>query len=172
MDRLNKLKATPLSGTDVVELVEGKANMVRYRDLHKFRTIDQVLGPHRAAFILFETSDGFGHWVAIYCNNNTLYFFNSYAGYPDDTLQVIDDEYRVQSQQDFPYLSQLMYNSPYELEYNDLKLQDKGGNIMTCGRWCALFILMRELPVDNFSAIFKSKYADDIVTIITAWINY
>lgn len=171
---LQKQKEIPLNGRQVLELVDGKANVVLYRDLCNMNNIDEVLGPFQAAFILFEFTDKMGHWVSLYRNGDTVSFFNSYGdpkGYPDDTLSVIDEEYRKESCQKFPMLSELLLNSPYKLQYNDVKLQKYGRTIMTCGRWCALFIMMRNQHIDVFSKIFKSDVGDDIVTILTMWVT-
>ena len=171
MNIINLHKSIPLNGEQVLELVDYKANLVKYRDLNKFRNIDDVLGKYGACFILFEFEVNMGHWVALYKENNTIYFFNSYSGYPDDTLSGINKDFRKISNQNYPYLSKLLYDSPYELEYNDVKLQSNGSKIMTCGRWCALFIMMRNQHIDNFSKLFNSKVGDDVVTIITMWIT-
>jgi hypothetical protein len=171
MNVIDYYKAIPLTGEQVLKLVNNNANLVLYSDLHKYDNVDDVLGQHGACFILFEWKKGVGHWCCLCLRGKTLYFFNSYSGYPDDSLKKISKDFRDKSNQDFPYLSKLLYDSPYRLGYNEFKFQGKGGTVMTCGRWCALFILLKDVPLNKFAKLFKSKYGDDIVTALTMWVN-
>lgn len=171
-DLIDYYKNIPLSGDQMLKLVNGKANIVLYSDLHNYDDIDDVLGPYKTVFLLFETKSRVGHWTCLCFKEGVLHFFNSYSGYPDDGLKYIDDEFRDVSNQDLPYLSELMYNSPYELAYNEHKFQGNNNNIMTCGRWCALFVLMKDMTLDTFAKLFNNKYGDDIVTLLTMYINF
>lgn|ERR1700759_3986003 len=161
-----------LSNKEVLELVNNKANIVIYPDLYKYKSIDEVLGPYGAVFILFESKPNYGHWCLLFkINNNKLEFFNPYNGYPDDSLDFIPVDFREKSNQNIPYLSILLYNSPYKLSYNEYDFQKHDKNIKTCGRWCAVRLICRNLSLKQFANLFHNEYGDMIVTLLTIYIN-
>lgn len=178
MDRIiNRYKKIALSDSEVLDLMNGRANIVLYPDIYKYDTLDEMLGPDQAAIILFESKPNFGHWVSIFRNDNDVTFFNSYSGYPDDTLKFIDKQFKMSTNQDKPYLSLLMLNSPYKLHYNEFKFQRHGGDINTCGRWAALRLIFRTLNCSEFHSLIVnlSKMLnigfDNLATLLTMWIN-
>lgn len=161
-----------LSDKQVLELVNGKANIILYPDLHKYHSIDDLLFPYGACFILFESQPNFGHWCAlIKLDNQNIEFFNPYGGYPDDGLEYIPPKFRIETNQDYPYLSYLMINSNYNLSYNEHRFQKHNKNIRTCGRWSAMRILLKNYSLDEFTNIFLNKNSDRLVTDLTSWIN-
>jgi hypothetical protein len=163
-----------LSNYDILKLVNHKAKIVLYPNLHKFKTIDQILGPYGACIILFEAKPNYGHWCCLFkVDDNILEFFNPYGGYPDDTLEYIPISFRKISHQCKPYLSFLLYNSPYELTYNEFQFQQHKPNIRTCGRHCVMRILCRNLSLYDYVKFldllcqkFNMNY-DEVVTLIT-----
>jgi len=164
-----------LSNTDITDLLNGKVNIVLYPDLHKYDNIDQVLGPYKACILLFEAKPNYGHWCAIFKEKpNTLSFFNPYGGYPDDSLKYIPYHFALESNQALPYLSALMYNSPYKLTYNEFQFQKKKKGIKTCGRHCVFRLLNRDLNLYQYKdlldigcEIYNTDY-DGVVTIMTS----
>jgi hypothetical protein len=175
---LKHYKNIALSDSDVLKLINNKANLEVYPNLNRYKTIDELLGNYGACIILYEAEPNYGHWCCIFkVNNDTLEYFNPYGGYndgsPDDTLKNIPYDFRIKSNQYYPYLSVLMYNSPYKLSYNEIKFQKHDNNIKTCGRWCALRILFRDYNLYDFENIIKylsntfKISSDDIVTLLT-----
>lgn len=172
MNIIDEFVNIPLSDSEVVDLVEGKANIVLYRNIHKYKNIDELLHPHGAAYILFESKPHYGHWCCVFKQtNDTIEFFNPYGGFPDDSLELIDPEFRKQSNQDFPYLSCLMYESPYNISINLNQFQEVSPDIKTCGRWCAVRMIFRNDDIKTFKKIFKNKNGDSLITLLTMWIN-
>lgn len=167
-----------LSDSEVLKLIDNKANLVLYPDLINYKDIDEVLGPYGACILLFEAKPNFGHWCCLFKqNNNLIEFFNSYGGYPDDSLQYIPMHFRKESNQYYPYLSWLLINSPYELSYNEHKFQGHNSDIKTCGRWAALRIYFRNLNLKQFTKLINTLCKelrlskDDLATILTMFIN-
>ncbi len=150
--KLDKYIDIALSNKDLLELVDGKANLVLYPDLHKYKNIDQVLGKYGAAFILFCSKPRYGHWSVLFKRDpQTLEWFNSYSDkWPDETLDFIEPGFRRRSNQYHTTLSKLMYDSPYNLEYNEFPFQKKGGSIKTCGRHAAYRLLFRDLNLYDY----------------------
>ncbi len=149
------------SNTDISNKLNGKVQVMTYPELYNYDTIDGVLGPHGAAVILYMQQPQFGHWCCIFKEDGVLYFFDSYAIFPDDQLEDIAKKFRIKSGQNFGYLSHLMGISPYECDYNDHQLQSEVEGINTCGRWCVARIKNRHLSSDQFAELFGP---DDMVT--------
>lgn len=160
-----------LSGKDILKLVDGKANLVIYEDIHKYKTLDDLLGPYGACVILYCFKPKYGHWCCIFKRKpDTIEFFNSYGGKPDSTLYLINDDYRKNSNQWYPYLCKLIYDSGYNIEYNEHQFQKFDNDIYTCGRWACMRLLLRDLSLKEFKKLFKNKYGDEVVTFLTNWI--
>lgn len=164
-----------LSNEDITNLLNGEVKIVLYPDLHNYKNIDEVLGPYKACILLFEAKPSYGHWVAIFKEDDKiLSFFNPYGGYPDDSLDYIPYHFAEVSNQLVPYLSILMYNSPYKLTYNEFKFQKKKKGVKTCGRHCVFRLLNRDLDLyeykrylDALCKLYKTDY-DGVVTILTS----
>jgi hypothetical protein len=174
MDIIKQYEDVALSNFDLIKLLDGKANIVIYPNLVNYNNIDEVLGPYGACFLLFESKKQYGHWVCLFKRNqNTIEFFNSYGGYPDTSLEYIPMHFREESGQIYPYLSWLLLESPYELEYNEFQFQKKNKNIKTCGRHTVIRLLLRDLDIYQYKAfldMIKRKTGmnyDQIVTMLT-----
>lgn len=167
-----------LSDKEVLRLINGKANLILYTDLHKYDSIDDILEPYGACILLFEAKPKYGHWCCLFKRNEKMIeFFNPYGGYPDDSLKFIPMRFRLVSNQFYPHLSWLMINSPYELSYNEYKFQKHGSDIKTCGRWCAIRLIFRYFSLNDFHELityltkkFNMK-SDELVTLLTMYIN-
>ena len=119
----------------------------------------------------------YGHWCTLFKRGNILEFFNPYGGYPDNTLNFITKKFRDSSNQNYTYLSKLLLECPYELEYNEHKFQKMNINTKTCGRHCAIRLYFRELSLENYydllvilSQMFHKNF-DEIVTLMTLFVN-
>ena len=159
-----------LSDQDVMDIVDEKSKVVAYRDLHKYRSLDELLSPHGAVFILYETEQDYGHWVSLIKSRNIIEFFDPYGVFIDDELKWIPKKFAKESHQDKKYLSQLLYESPYKLSYNEYPFQKLKNGINTCGRWAAQRIIMKNTPLEQFNGIFDSdnKDSDKIITELTS----
>lgn len=163
-----------LSNHNIMDLLDGQVNIVLYPDLHKYKNIDEVLGPYGACILLFEAKPNYGHWCAIIKeNNNSIEFFNPYGGFPDDSLKYIPHHFAKISNQLVPYLSLLLADSPYELYYNEFAFQKHKKNIKTCGRHCVFRVMHKHMNIyqyknilDNLCKKYKTDY-DGVVTIMT-----
>lgn len=171
MNIIKKYENIPLSNFDLLKLANNEANLILYSQLKNVNNIQEILGDYRACFILFEIKKGYGHWCLLFeLPDGSLEFFNPYGGYPDDSLDYIDTDFRKKSNQYHSYLSELLYKSDYILTYNEYAFQKHKDNIKTCGRWCAVRLLFRKLSLLDFYELFK-KDGDAKVTELTLWIN-
>jgi hypothetical protein len=183
---LSRLKNIALSDSQLLSLVNGKANIVLYPDIWKMNSIDQLLSTYGAAIIFFESQvlngSRFGHWCLLFIlPDGSLEFFNPYGGFPDDSLAYIPDDLKEQTHQNRPYLSILLLKSPYKLTYNEYKFQKEGDNIMTCGRHVACRLNNRDLTLKQYHTMLvygldqlrkttgkKNLNFDDTVTMLTS----
>lgn len=163
-----------LSDSQLLNLIDGKANLVLYPDLVKCNSLDEVLGDNEACILLFEAKPNYGHWTCLHRQGDLVEFFNPYGGYPDDSLEYIPLHFREVSNQLEPYLSMLMYNSPYKLSYNEHKFQHRGKDIKTCGRHCAMRLIYRDLNLPEYTQLLKDLTdktglnTDELVAFLTA----
>jgi hypothetical protein len=161
-----------LSDKDITRLTNGNVNIIVYEDLHKFKDIDELWGCTKACIILICYEPNKGHWVTVFIGGDgKLHFFNSYGdmgskyeGYPDGYLPLINKEYRRESYQDYPYLSELMLNSPYELEYNNHQFQSLNPKIRTCGYWCVLRLYCQNMTDDEFIKFIKKCCSENNIS--------
>jgi len=153
----------PLSTIDVMNICNNQANFFRISGLKNIIHIDELLIPFNACLLLYDRSDGQpGHWsVLLKHKNNVLEFFCSYGLKLDEALDFIDNK---------PYLSKLVIDSGYKLFHNDKDIQLYKDNINTCGRYCGMRLLLKNMNIKDFQNMFlKNKHynSDFWVTILT-----
>ena len=175
---LSKYEDIALSDKEVLKLVNGRANLILYPELHKYKTLDQILEPYGACILLYESKPKFGHWCCIFkVNDNLVEYFNPYGGPPDNSLEHISINFRLISNQYHPHLSYLMYNSNYQLSYNEYNFQKYGRDIKTCGRWVCIRLLFRDYSLHYFHKLINimkkelNMTGDKLVTFLTMYIN-
>lgn len=175
-DEVDKFKDIALSTEDILRIVDGKAHVVLYSQIHTFNSIDELLKPYDAAVILYETHENYGHWTCVTLRDEysrkgkrILEFWDSYGLPFDAQLTDIPKEFAKKTYQDKPYLSELLIkeNCPYKLSYNEFQFQELTPNVKDCGRWVATRILLKDLPLKVFRDFFYGLYSDDLVTILT-----
>ena len=176
---LQEQKSHSLTDAEVLELVKGKAKVVTYDQLRRYDSIDQLLRPHGAVFLLYQQQKNHGHWVALFKRENNkgnveIEFFDPYGFFPDEQLFWTDKEVRQQLHHDYPHLTKLLYKSPrnYDLIYNEHKFQKFGKGVNTCGRWCVHRLQNRDKSLQSYLGMvkngtggsIKTKRTDDYVT--------
>lgn len=147
MDKIiqNNLEKYPLNGKDVLDLCKGKVNVLRYSDLQD-KTLDQILGEHKACIILIEYPDKqIGHWVLLFQHpDGVLEYYNSF-GFPVD----------------YPNKTPIIQSKLYGLRVivNNQCLQSKKDNINTCGRYCVLRLNYKHLDMRDFNRLLTQNKA-------------
>ena len=175
MDNLiRKIEAISLSNDEVMELINGKANLIQYPQLYGINSLDEILEPYGACVILYLTRQNYGHWCCVFkLDNNSVEFFDPYGLFPDEELKFrMDPNFRKRSHEDIPMLSYLLDSSPYNLSFNHHKFQKRISDVKTCGRHTAMRLICRNISLDDYINLFtNNKYdADFLVTMLTAYI--
>ena len=170
---VDELKSMNLSGSDLMELMDGKVEIMRQKDLYDYKDIYDAMGENKAVIILYESSKDFGHWCLVFEDDfGRLEFFDPYGDPPDKQLTYIKPEYLKKSGQ-VPYLKLLLKNSGKEVIYNGEQLQKLRKNTNTCGRHCALRLNLRELPLENYVELItsdKNLEPDFWVSVLTGFL--
>jgi len=153
MDDISK----SLSGTEVLMLLNNKCNLVQYADVHKTKSIDELLGPYKKCVLLYHTSENYGHWCCVYEYNGIIFFFDSYGSIPDTQLNFLPKDLKTELNSNHNYLIRLMYNSGKKVEYNQYQFQSREPSVTTCGRWCVNRLRFPEISINDYHDIFKQS---------------
>lgn len=145
-----------LNGNEVTQIVGYPIKIIKYSDIKKHKNIDDLMDGYNL-LILFETENNKGHWCALKKCNNTLYFFDSYGIVPDDELEYTPKQFRIKNNMDKFYLTKLFYDSDYNIDYNNYQLQKFDDNVNTCGRYCGLFLKLKNISNEDFVKCFKKS---------------
>lgn len=167
------------SDKDIKNLLDDDVTILRYSDLSKFNTVDELLGNKSCACILYMTKNNYGHWTALIKNTGgeiCYEIFDSYGIFPDDELKFIDEKYKLESNQFKKHLTLLLskVSRKIPIYYNKYELQSKkkiydGGSINTCGRWCAFRCFLKRFNIKEFISLFKNQMMppDMIISYLT-----
>lgn len=118
-----------LSDSDIRSMIPN-VNIVKYNDLANYNSIDEVL-KGKPTVILFELTEArSGHWVALFKTGDTVYFFDSYGKRIEDQKKHMNKQFLKSSN----YLSTMLKQSPYKVDYNATKYQELSPEVSSCGR--------------------------------------
>lgn len=161
-----------LSARDLLELVDYNANLVLYEDLINYKgpdALDELLDPYGVCIILYQTKRNFGHWCCIIRHGkHRIEFFDSYGEKPDVHLATVSTYYKKVLNEDFPYLTALLYewilkDRRNKVEFNEIQYQSYGqgdDRIATCGRHVGTRILLRDLPLKKYQELIGGAIKD------------
>ena len=148
-----------LSGKDILTITKGKCKVMLYEELEQYNTIEDAMGEHGAIALLYQEQKFFGHWACVLDQGNYIEIYDSYGVPVDDELKFSEFNMRKHEGTIQPHLTVLLNKSGRKVIHNSRKLQLLRQNVNTCGRYCALRILMRDLPMDKFNKfIGENKY--------------
>jgi len=143
-----------------------KNNVIKYSDLSKFKSIEEILPKDRTyKIILIEENYNSGHWTALLRYGDTIEWFDSYGLAPDGELKFINAVKRRLLGEGRKTLTELLSNvKDKKVVYNKTKLQKLSNQSSTCGRWVILRILMMTkffYDLNDFVKFIK-KYKKEI----------
>lgn len=144
-----------LTGKDMLEAVGGKSKIITYPDLDNYNSIEDLLDPYGAIFLLYEYQKGVGHWTLLFRQGDTIEHFDSYNYKPDEEFKFIPDYFRKVNDMMYPKLTKMLYDSGKDIHYNNFELQADGDNIATCGRWCITRLMFKDMNIDQFHDMFQ-----------------
>ena len=145
---IEKLLSYAISDDDIIATTKIN-NIITYNQIKRFNDIDELLTNLKSCFLLFESSNNFGHWCLLFKNDNDLIeFFDPYGVFIENQKSYINDE---KFKEPINYLSILLKKSPYQISYNEFEFQDINNDIVgTCGKWCIIRYLNRDKDLYKF----------------------
>jgi hypothetical protein len=156
------------SGEDMQKLTENKYKIYTYSDLEKENNIDDVLGENLGAIILYESSKNQGHWVSMWRDKNTIFFFDSYGFNVDEDLKFSEFNLRQHKGKKVNHLTHLIDNSNYKVNVNHYKYQTLKNQNNTCGRFSGLRIRMRDETSEYFHKLLTTNKCYDAAWWVTS----
>ena len=142
---MNKELSYQVSNIDIMKkvLYPKKTKIIIYSALADVNDISELLpSSNSVCFILLKEDSTAAHWTILTRVNNSIYYFDSYGEPVDGELKNITSTNRDLYDESTKYLSKLLYNSSFDITYNNVKFQDysNGSNIInTCGKWTTVF---------------------------------
>ena len=154
MDSLiSNAEKVDLSEKDILNITNNECDIVVYHNLGQYSSLEDLLGEKGAVVLLYELKRNFGHWICLFYTDESrtqVEFFDSYGMMPDEELNYA----RYNNQ---PLLKEMMNAYTGSVIYNKKKLQVFKEDVNTCGRWTALRVRLRHLPLEKFSKLFKNQ---------------
>lgn len=143
--QLDKQRSYLVSNFDIMKKIRypNKTKIIIYSDLANITDI-KVLLPDRisAVFILIKESSTNAHWTVLIRENNELLYFDSYGVCMDGELKNINQNQRIELNENHKYLLDLVTKSEFKTTFNHIQFQEytNGDNIInTCGKWTTVF---------------------------------
>ena len=154
---MNKSKLNySLTNVDINNFL-GPNHIIRYRDLTRYSTIDQVFGDSNFVIVLIESKLNSGHWVCLITHTDgTIEQFDSYNGTIDHELNFISKETRGKLGEMNNLLTNLLKNR--KTVYNKYQFQKLDPDVDTCGKWviCRLIMFIEEgMNISQFTKWYK-----------------
>ena len=173
---LKGAESKDLSGDEVKRLAGG-GRIVRYPDLEKFETWDQLISnPKRAAIILFLTeTETQGHWICAFEGPDGAHVFDPIGMALDSELRRISAQKRAELSETTPELGRLLKSSGETVHVSRVDFQKDAAGINTCGRWVGFRLKHSDMTDAAFANLVKAGTAamgkgatfDDFVTAQT-----
>jgi len=154
-EKINLLKNSlnySLSGRDLYNFIDGKADIKLYSELKDYYDIMDLFGKKKAVVIIYLTKKNYGHWVCLLNHKDNIEFFDSYGKEPDTQLKNIDKKFKIESGQDKKYLTKLLMNANKKIIYNTEPLQKnlKNNIVATCGRHVGCRIHFKDINLNDY----------------------
>ena len=161
-EEINKI-FQPVADDELAQALPG-VPIVKYEDLERFNSIEELLPNVRSAAVIFiaTVSRNQGHWFAVMRSKRNIYYFDAYGKRPDKNLLFAKKNLRKEFGQNIPYLSYLLnkaVDDGFKVSFNEVQYQSDRPEIQTCGRWIASRILFNQYEVKNSPANYK-KYIE------------
>ena len=178
MASIKTIVKDPISSSDI-DYYLPHSKILQYKELRKYRSIEELLPKiPDYAFILYEDSPQSGHWTTLTRDiHNNLNYFDSYGYPPDHPLTWYSTADRIKLKENVCYLSHLLNSTPETVYYNDTPYQKNGGDVATCGRHAAFYVMtmlkynMSLQDYKNFMDKMRLKHKKGYDEIVATYID-
>ncbi len=158
-----------LGNLDIVRLLNGRTKVMRYDGLSSVRSAEDLLFPFGNVVVLYPGEFDVGHWVALLrtvdCKGrDVIEFYDPYG-------ISVDREFRIIPSKLPRFMSRLLANSHYPIEYNDYPVQRKSEQVNTCGRHVVNRIRHSHMCLEEYNDTFGTNNGridpDKLVVLMT-----
>lgn len=176
MEAIALAQSHPLSNDDIERLAPGVGVMTYEEAFDRNTDLHELLAryPQRAIIFLYQSREGYGHWIALFERNGALYVCDSYGGYPDSWGRFVSTTVKRRLGESAPYLLRAISHAYYPHVYwNEYPLQYHAPDIQTCGRWAVARVLNCDLGIEDFAQLAYTVARDiDMSTdeMVCAWV--
>ena len=134
MERVKEIELEPLSAEDIRHILGNDIKILKYSELSKYSSIDDLLPKQRDyCIVLYELEENSGHWTAILKYDNIIEWFDPYGIKYDNELDWISNNAKQKLHEEKPLLGKSFNESGYKVVYNKTKFQSMKKEISTCG---------------------------------------
>lgn len=147
-----------LDGEEMQRLAGRDALILSYPDLYKYNSIEDLFRNYNKIIILYLQTPNSGHWCCLSKYGKIVTFFDPYALMPDSEIKWNSKEKQQALNQEENYLTRLLYNFARkggDVEYNEMRFQEKNPNINTCGRHAGIRAHFYQIPLEQYQQMFR-----------------
>jgi hypothetical protein len=162
-----------LSDSDIRNLTDNNVSVLTYSEVIENGLIKSLLeSPSKCIIMLVRQQPTYGHWICIFIKENGkekgIHIVDSYGNTPDSKQwkKGINDTVLEELGQEKPYLLEQLYNSGFDMYYNEYALQDLDKNVNSCGRHAVCRSYFTDLDTDEYYNMIN-RIIDDIPFINT-----
>jgi hypothetical protein len=165
-----------LTDEDIRDLTDYEVPVLTYSELIDRGVLDSLLeSPSHCIIFLVRQNQTYGHWVCLFLklkgSEKGIHLYDSYGNVPDskEWKKNVSDQLLVDLHQDEPYLLKELYDTGYNIFYNEYQHQDRKNNIATCGRHAVCRSCFTDLDTDQYNNMITSKgiSPDELVLELT-----
>jgi hypothetical protein len=170
MDGLGRIKAYPLSDTDIRTLLGQDISIITYPELADMSDINECFDKQGRCILLFLTSSPTsGHWCCLLRRKDGIEFFDPYGEPPDAQKKGADPALLLQMDSRQPYLSRLLRDTDVPVHYNHHPFQKEKSDVNTCGRHSVIRCLFHKLSLKKYAKMIKDsgETPDNFVSRLT-----
>ena len=160
MEALKDKELEPLSDEDIRHILGKDTKILKYSELAKYSSIDDLLPKHTDyCIVLYELEENSGHWTAILKYDSYVEWFDPYGIKYDNELDWISNNVKHKLHEEKPLLGKLFNESDLKVVYNKTKFQSMKKEISTCGDHCV-------------HRIYRLKHNDFDLEAYTSYMNH
>lgn len=175
-ETLRQIKSYALSNEDINQILEPDTKVFAYPEFSKMKSIDEAFDSlGRCVFLFLTESESMGHWCCMFKRNGHIEYFSSYGDAPEAERKWVSQEQLEKLGQGKPYLLELLQRSKLPVYVSKYPYQSDRKDLATCGRWCVLRLICKDLSHIQFYNLVKDemkrndvKSMDDFVAMFTA----
>lgn len=168
---MEEAKQYSLSNDDINYILDPDTNILVYKDLANYDSIDDVFDPLGRCILLYSIEAvNNGHWVCMWRKGNKINYFDPYGQPPEEPKEWVDTNDNRMMGQGRNMLTNLLKKSGCEVYYNTYPYQKMDNSTATCGRWCVSRLVCKDFTANQFHKAvmtFKKSTPDDFAIQFT-----